>query len=67
MRLWPGRGAGQDREDGRVVWGGGLSLSKLRVGEDIMYTAFVKDVTAEVSQREQFRLLSLVAKQAYEG
>lgn len=51
-----------ERKDGRVVWGG-LSLSKLRVGDDIMYTAFVKDVTAEVAQREQFRLLSLVANE----
>lgn len=51
-----------ERKDGRVVWGG-LSLSKLRVGEDIMYTAFVKDVTKEVEQREQFRLLSLVANE----
>ena len=38
-----------ERKDGRVVWGG-LSLSKLRVGDDIMYTAFVKDVTAEVAR-----------------
>lgn len=51
-----------ERKDGRVVWGG-LSLSKLRVGDDILYTAFVKDVTAEVAQREQFRLLSLVANE----
>jgi PAS domain S-box-containing protein len=51
-----------ERKDGKVVWGG-LSLSKLRVGEDIMYTAFVKDVTKEVEQREQFRLLSLVANE----
>ena len=51
-----------ERKDGRVVWGG-LSLSKLRVGDEIMYTAFVKDVTKEVGQREQFRLLSLVANE----
>ena len=51
-----------ERKDGKVVWGG-LSLSKLRVGEQIMYTAFVKDVTKEVEQREQFRLLSLVANE----
>jgi methyl-accepting chemotaxis protein len=51
-----------ERKDGKVVWGG-LSLSKLRVGDDIMYTAFVKDVTKEVEQREQFRLLSLVANE----
>lgn len=51
-----------ERKDGKVVWGG-LSLSKLQVGEQIMYTAFVKDVTKEVEQREQFRLLSLVANE----
>lgn len=51
-----------ERRDGRIVWGG-LSLSKLRVGDEIMYTAFVKDVTKEVEQREQFRLLSLVANE----
>ncbi len=51
-----------ERKDGQVVWGG-LSLSKLRLGEQILYTAFVKDVTKEVAQREQFRLLSLVANE----
>ena len=51
-----------ERKDGQIVWGG-LSLSKLRVGEQIMYTAFVKNVTKEVEQREQFRLLSLVANE----
>lgn len=51
-----------ERKDGRKVWGG-LSLSKLHVGDQIMYTAFVKDVTKEVEQREQFRLLSLVANE----
>lgn len=51
-----------ERKDGNIVWGG-LSLSKLRVGDEIMYTAFVKDVTKEVQQREQFRLLSLVANE----
>ena len=51
-----------ERKDGKVVWGG-LSLSKVKVGDKIMYTAFVKDVTKEVEQREQFRLLSLVANE----
>lgn len=51
-----------EHKDGRVLWGG-LSLSKLRLGDQILYTAFVKDVTREVEQREQFRLLSLVANE----
>ncbi|MDX1670376.1 MAG: PAS domain S-box protein, partial [Limnobacter sp.] len=41
-----------ERKDGKTLWGG-LSLSKLQIGGRIMYTAFVKDVTAEVEQREQ--------------
>ena len=46
--------------DGRHLWGN-LSLSKVNLDNRIMYTAFVKDITAEREQREAFALLSLVA------
>jgi len=49
-----------ERANGERVWGA-LSLSKIRVDGDISYTAFVKDVDEEVRNREQFKLLSLVA------
>ena len=49
-----------ERADGERVWGS-LSLSKIEVDGEISYTAFVKDVDAEVRRREQFKLLSLVA------
>lgn len=49
-----------ERKDGTQRWGS-LSLSKVRLGDRITYTAFVKDVTAEVEQREQVRLLGMVA------
>ena len=49
-----------ERADGQRVWGS-LSLSKIRVDGEVSYTAFVKDVDAEVRNREQFKLLSLVA------
>jgi PAS domain S-box-containing protein len=40
-----------ERKDGRKVWGS-LSLSKVRVGSKILYTAFVKDITREREMRE---------------
>lgn len=40
---------------------GALSLSKVEIDGKITYTAFVKDVTEEVANRERMRLLSLVA------
>lgn len=49
-----------ERADGKRVWGA-LSLSKINVDGEISYTAFVKDVDQEVRNREQFKLLSLVA------
>lgn len=49
-----------ERADGEERWGA-LSLSKVNVDGEISYTAFVKDVDAEVRRREQFKLLSLVA------
>lgn len=51
-----------ERKDGHVVWGQ-LSLSKIRVDEGIIYTAFVKDVTEEVIKREEREMLSLVANE----
>lgn len=51
-----------ERKDGDVVWGQ-LSLSKIRVDEGILYTAFVKDVTEEVIKRKEREMLSLVANE----
>ncbi len=48
------------RKDGRRLWAT-LALSKVELSGRIIYTAFLKDVTAEVERREEFRLLSLVA------
>ena len=48
--------------DGREIWGN-LSLSKVRLADKILYTAFVKDVTEEKRQNEAFAMLSLVANE----
>ncbi|MDX3907007.1 MAG: PAS domain S-box protein [Pigmentiphaga sp.] len=40
-----------ERKDGSTVWGN-LSLSRVRVGDRITYTAFVKDITGEREARE---------------
>ena len=49
------------RKDGNVVWGS-LSLSRVTLDDGRkLYTAFVRDVTAEVALRETTRRLSLVA------
>ena len=50
------------RKDGTRVWGS-LSLSKIKLDDEIVYTAFVKDVHEEVQRRDQFKLLSLVANE----
>ncbi len=50
------------RKDGTRVWGA-LSLSKVKLDNEIVYTAFVKDVDEEVRRRDQFKLLSLVANE----
>ncbi|EXJ10842.1 PAS domain S-box protein [Nitrincola nitratireducens] len=39
------------RKDGSIVWGS-LSLSKVKVGRHLHYTAFLKDITQERMQRE---------------
>lgn len=49
-----------ERADGRPCWGA-LSLSKVELDGRIVYTAFVKDVTAEVLRRRQVEMLSMVA------
>ena len=49
-----------ERADGETLTGA-LSLSKVEIGGQITYTAFVKDVTEDVTNRERMRLLSLVA------
>jgi len=51
-----------ERADGRIVWGQ-LSLSKVRLSDKTLYTAFVKDVTEEVIRREEREMLSLVANE----
>lgn len=48
------------RKDGQQIWGA-LSLSKVLIDGKISYTAFVKDVTAEVESRKKLQVLSLVA------
>lgn len=51
-----------ERKDGSKIWGS-LALSKIRVGEKILYTAFVRNIDAEVKQRRMVELLSLVANE----
>ncbi|CAM5210746.1 hypothetical protein RLON56S_01566 [Alishewanella longhuensis] len=51
-----------ERKDGNVLWGQ-LSLSKVVLENKTLYTAFVKDVTEEVAQREEREMLSLVANE----
>ncbi|WP_331488599.1 PAS domain S-box protein [Parachitinimonas caeni] len=51
-----------ERRDGSKGWAS-LSLSRVKLGTRTLYTAFLKDVTQEVANREQFKLLSLVANE----
>ena len=48
------------RKDGTQLWGN-LALSKIKIGNELHYTAFIKDVTEQVKQRAEFETLSLVA------
>ena len=50
------------RKDGEQLWGL-LSVSKVELGDRILYTAFLKDVTDEVRRRDETRMLSLVANE----
>lgn len=49
-------------KQGDVRWGL-ITLAKVEVGQEILFTAFVKDVTAEVSKRAEVEMLSLVANE----
>lgn len=51
-----------DTFDGRHLWVN-LSLSKVSLEDKVLYTAFVKDITEEKLQREEFATLSLVANE----
>jgi len=51
-----------ERKDDNTLWGR-LSLSKVDLNNRTLYTAFIKDVTEEVEQREMQRMLSLVANE----
>lgn len=51
-----------DTLDGRKIWGN-LSLSKVQLENKILYTAFIKDITAQKIQQEEFAMLSLVANE----
>ncbi len=48
------------RKNGEVFWLN-LSLSKTVLKDRTIYTAFARDITEQVNQREKIRLLSLVA------
>lgn len=50
------------RPDGKSCWAN-LSLAKIELEGKIIYTAFLKDVTEEVQQRERQKMLSLVANE----
>lgn len=50
------------RNDGSRRWAS-LALSKIRLDNRILYTAFLKDVTEEVERRGEFKMLSMVANE----
>lgn len=50
------------RKDNTKRWAS-LALSKIRLGDRIFYTAFLKDVTEEVERRDEFKMLSMVANE----
>ncbi|MFT3812694.1 MAG: EAL domain-containing protein [Acidovorax sp.] len=49
-----------DRSDGTRLWAS-MSISKVLIGAQVLYTAFLKDVTEQRAQQEHLRQLSLVA------
>ncbi len=51
-----------ERVDGSVR-SGSMSISKIHTASGILYTAFVRDVTHEVTRREERRLLSLAVNE----
>jgi diguanylate cyclase (GGDEF)-like protein/PAS domain S-box-containing protein len=50
------------RKDGTQLWGS-MSISKVESQGQIVYTAFLKDITVQHQNQEHARLLSLVANQ----
>ncbi|MGA8136302.1 MAG: EAL domain-containing protein [Pseudomonas gingeri] len=48
-----------ERKDGARRWGA-MSISKLKSDGQLMYTAFIKDITVQHEERERLYLLSLV-------
>ncbi|WP_191489286.1 EAL domain-containing protein [Pseudomonas sp. FEN] len=48
-----------ERKDGARRWGA-MSISKVEAAGQLMYTAFIKDITARHAEREHLSLLSLV-------
>lgn len=50
------------RKDGGCRWGA-MSISKVESEGQILYTAFIKDVTQQYYEKEKLRLLSLVTDQ----
>jgi diguanylate cyclase (GGDEF)-like protein/PAS domain S-box-containing protein len=53
-----------ERKDGEQRWGS-MSISRIEVGDAILYTAFIKDITEQHLQNERLRLLSLVVEQTH--
>ena len=51
-----------ERRDGETLWGR-LSLSKVKLEGRTLYTAFIRDVTEEIRQREMQKMISLVANE----
>ncbi len=52
-----------ERADGQVLTVT-LSLSRVQLNGRTLYTAFLRDVSAAVAQRDEFKLLSLVANES---
>lgn len=46
-------------KDGTRRWGA-MSISKVKTDDQVMYTAFIKDITVQHEERERLSLLSLV-------
>ncbi|MBS98140.1 MAG: hypothetical protein CMI01_05635 [Oceanospirillaceae bacterium] len=49
-------------KDGSKKWGL-FTLARVSVGDQVLFTAFVKDVTDEVARREEIAMLSMVANE----
>lgn len=51
-----------ERPDGQRRWTN-MSISRIEADGEVLYTAFIKDITVQHQQTEQLRLLSLVVDQ----